>query len=44
MPVIRKGTTAEFGVNKQENEAFLVDSISMFRPFCDQIGNMGVVR
>ena len=28
MPVIRKGTTAEFGVNKQENGAFLVDSIS----------------
>jgi hypothetical protein len=45
MPVIRKGTTAEFGVNKQENEAFLVDSISynVQTASVDQTGNMGDV-
>ena len=45
MPVIRKGTTAEFGINKQENEAFLVDSISynVQTQSVDQTGNMGDV-
>lgn len=45
MAVIRKGTTAEFGVNKQENEAFLVDSISynVQTASVDQTGNMGDV-
>lgn len=45
MAVIRKGTTAEFGVNKQENEAFLVDSISynVQTSSVDQTGNMGDV-
>ncbi len=45
MPVIRHGTTAEFGINKQENEAFLVDSISynVQTQSVDQTGNMGDV-
>jgi hypothetical protein len=45
MPVIRKGTTAEFGINKQENEAFLVDSITynIQTQSVDQTGNMGDV-
>lgn len=45
MPVIRKGTTAEFGINRQENEAFLVDSISynVQTASVDQTGNMGDV-
>lgn len=45
MPVIRHGQTAEFGVNKQESEAFLVDSISynVQTASVDQTGNMGDV-
>lgn len=45
MPVIRHGTTAEFGINKQESEAFLVDSISynVQTQSVDQTGNMGDV-
>lgn len=45
MPVIRHGTTAEFGVHQQENEAFLVDSISFNTQTTsvDQTGNMGDV-
>lgn len=45
MAVIRNGTTPEFGVNKQENEAFLVDSISynVQTTSYDQTGNMGDV-
>jgi hypothetical protein len=43
MAVIRHGATPEFGVNKQENEAFLVDSISFNTQTqsYDQPGNMG---
>ena len=45
MPVIRHGVTAEFGINKQESEAFLVDSISynVQTQSVDQTGNMGDV-
>lgn len=45
MAILRYGTTPEFGVNNQENEAFLVDSISynVQTTSVDQTGNMGDV-
>ena len=45
MAILRYGTTPEFGVNRQENEAFLVDSISynVQTTSVDQTGNMGDV-
>lgn len=45
MPIIRVGTTPEFGVYKQENEALLVDSITFNAQTSsiDQTGNMGDV-
>lgn len=45
MAIVRYGTTPWMGVQKQENEAFLVDSISynVQTQSVDQTGNMGDV-
>jgi hypothetical protein len=45
MAILRYGTTPWFGVQKQENEAFLVDSINynVQTSSVDQTGNMGDV-
>lgn len=45
MPIVRHGTTPEFGVYKQENQALLIDSITFNSQTTsiDQTGNMGDV-